>query len=81
MAFFEPEFGPGAAFGDAGVDGFFDDGGADAAGGFYFFTFVVEAEGCRRFGAVFVGGDLGSGEGVVVVEFFVVGPVGAAARC
>lgn len=81
VAFFEAELGPGAAFGDAGVDGFFDDGGADAAGGFDLFAVVVEAVGDVSFGAVFVGGDLGRGEGVGVVEFFVVGPVLAARRC
>ncbi len=78
MALLEAEFGPGLALGDAGVDGFFDDGGADAAGGFYFFAVVVEAVAGGGFGAVFVGGDLGGGEGVGVVELFVVGPVGAA---
>lgn len=78
VALFEAELGPGAAFGDAGVDGLFDDGGPDAARGFDFFAVVVEAvrDGC--FGAVFVSGDLGRGESVGVVEFFVVGPVGAA---
>jgi len=80
VALFEAELGPGAAFGDAGVDGLFNDGGTDTAGGFYLFAVVVEAVGDGGFGAVFVGGDLGGGEGVGVVEFFVVGPVGAAGR-
>ena len=78
MVLLEAEFGPGAAGGDAGVDGFADDGGADAADGFHFFAGVVEPVGCYCFGAVFVGGDLLGGEGAGVVEIFVVGPVGAA---
>ena len=78
MALFETKLGPGAALGDAGVDGFFDDGGADAAYGFDFLAIVVEAVGDGGFGAVFVGGDLGGRKDVGVVEFFVVSPVGAA---
>lgn len=79
VAFFETEFGPGFALGDAGVDVFFDDGGADAARGFDAFAIVVEAVRHYGFGAVFVGGDDLWREGGGVVEFFVVGPVWAAA--
>lgn len=78
VAFFETEFRPGFALGDTGVDIFFDDGGADAAGGFDAFAVVVEAVGCNSFGAVFVCGYDLWGEGGGVVEVFVVGPVGAA---
>ena len=58
----EPEFGPGPPLCDAGVDGFFDDGGADAARGLYAFAVVVEAVGCYCFGAIFVGGHLLRGQ-------------------
>lgn len=78
MAFFEAEFRPGAPFRHGGVDGFADDGGADAPGGFHLFAGIVEGVGDDRFGAVFVRGDGLWGEGGGVVEFFVVGPVGAA---
>ena len=56
MALFEPEFRPAFALRDAGVDVFFDDGGAYAAGGFDAFTVVVETVGNNGFGAVFVRG-------------------------
>ena len=80
VAFFQAEFGPAAALGNAGIHGFFDHGGADAARGFHFFAVVVEAISDGGFGAVFVGGDLRGREGVGVVEFFVIGPVGAAEK-
>ena len=76
MALFEPEFVPGAAFGDAGVDTLAVDGGANAAGGFDFLLAVIgEAVGYDGFGAVFVGIDRLWGERVGVVELVVVRPV------
>ena len=78
MPLFEPEFGPGAPFGDGGVDGFADDGRADAAGGFYFFAGVVEGVRDYCFCAVLVRGNGLRGKGRGIVEFFVVGPIGAA---
>ena len=82
MTLFEAELGPALALGDAGVDVFFDDGGADAAGGFDALAVVVEAVGYNGFGAVFVRGYGlgGQGCGVVEVVFDVVGPVWTASR-
>lgn len=56
MAFFEPKFRPAFALGDAGVDEFFDNGGAYAASGFDPFAVVVEPVGNDRFGTVLVRG-------------------------
>ena len=56
MTLFEPELGPAFALGDARVNVFFDDGGANAAGGFDAFAVVVEAVGDDGFGAVLVRG-------------------------
>ena len=56
MSLLEPEFGPASALGDAGVDVFFDDGGADAAGRFDPFAVVVVAVGDDGFGPVLVRG-------------------------
>ena len=67
VAFFVAEFRPGAPLGDFWVDGFADDGGADAARGFHFLAGVVEGVGDAGFGAVFVGGYLWGGEDVGVV--------------
>ena len=77
MALFEPEFCPALALGDARVDLFCDDGGADAAGGFDAFAVIVEAIGYYGFGAVFVRryGLGGQGGGVVEIVFDVVGPI------
>ena len=82
MALFETELGPAFALGDAGVDVFLDDGGADAAGSFDSFAVVVETVGDDGFGAVFVGrhGLRGQACGVFNVVFDVVGPVMAACR-
>lgn len=82
MALFEAELGPAFALGDAGVDVFFDDGGADAAGRLDAFAVVVEAVGYYCFCAVFVRryGLRGEGGGVVEVVFDVFGPVGTAGR-
>ena len=82
MALFEAELGPALALGDAGVDVFFDNGGADAAGGFDTLAVVVEAVGYDGFSAVFIRGySLGwQGCGVVEVVFDVVGPVWTADR-
>ena len=77
MSFLEAELRPRAPFGDPGVDGLFDDGGANAAGGFDLFACVVEAVGDYCFRAVFVGAHLLGGEGAGIIEFFVVSPVGA----
>ena len=57
MALFEPELSPSFALGDAGVDVFFDDGGADAAGDFDAFAVIIEAVGDDGFGAVLVRGN------------------------
>ena len=81
MALLEAEFGPGLALGDAGVDGFFDDGGADPARGLDLFAVVVEAVGYYGFRAVFVRGDGLWREGGGIVEVFVVGPEFAAGSC
>lgn len=78
VALFQPELGPPPAFGDARVDGFAHDGGADAAGRLDLFAGIVEGVGDDGFGAVFVGRDGLRRESGGVVEFFVVGPVGAA---
>lgn len=78
LALLEAEFGPALALGDARVDVLLDDGGAYSAGGLDFFAVVVEAVRYYCSGAVFVGGYLLWGEGGGIVEFFVVGPVGAA---
>ena len=56
MSLFEPEFRPALALGDAGVDVFFDDGGAYAAGGFDAFAVVIETVGDDGFGTVLVRG-------------------------
>ena len=67
MVFFQAEFGPGAAGGDAGVYGCGCCGGFYAAGGFDAFGGgVVEAVGGYGFGAVFVGGYGLGGEGAGV---------------
>lgn len=78
MAGLAAEFGPCAALGHTGVDGFFDDGGADAACGFHFFALVVVTIGDDGFGTVFVGGDLLRGKRGRLVEIFVISPVRAA---
>lgn len=57
VALFEPELRPAFALGDARVDVFLDDGGADATGGLDPFAVVVEAVGDDGFGPVFVRGD------------------------
>lgn len=80
MALFAAEFGPGPPLGDARVDGFLHDSGADAAGRFDLFVLVVKAVRDDGFGAIFVGGDLLRGKGERVVEIVIVGPVGAAAK-
>ena len=77
MSFLEPEFRPRTTFGDAGVDGFTGDGGADTTGGLDTLAFVVEAVGNDGLGTVFVGGDLLWRETGGIIEFFVVGPVAA----
>ena len=69
MALLAPELRPGPPFGDAGIDGFFDHGGADAAGGFHFLAVVVEAVGDYGLGTVFVCGDLRGGEGGGIIVF------------
>ena len=56
MSLFEPKLCPAFALGDAGVDVFFDNGGAYAANGLDSFTVVVETVGDDCFGAVLVGG-------------------------
>lgn len=57
VTLFEAEFRPRPSFGYTGVDGFANNGCADAAGGFHLFAGVVEGV-CRyRFGAVFIRGD------------------------
>ena len=56
MALFEPELGPASALRDAGVDVFFDDGGADAAGSLDPLAVVVETVGDDGFGPVLVRG-------------------------
>ncbi|KAL8668611.1 MAG: hypothetical protein Q9168_006763 [Polycauliona sp. 1 TL-2023] len=78
VALFEAELGPFAAGGNAGADGFADDGFADPLRKFDFFAGVIEGVGDFGLGAVFVGRDGGRGEGGGVVEFFVVGPIRAA---
>lgn len=78
VTFFAAELSPGAPLGDTRIDGFLDNRGSDAAGGFHFFAVVVEAVGDDGFGAIFVRGDLLWREGWRIVELFVVGPVGAA---
>ena len=82
MALFEAELGPAFALGDAGVDVFLDNGGADTAGGFDSFAVVVETVGDDGFGTVLVGrhGLRGQACGVFNVVFDVVGPVMAAGR-
>ena len=82
VALFEAELGPALALGDTGVDVFFDDGGADAAGGFDALTVVVEPVGYNGFGAVFVRGYGlgGQGRGVIEVVFDIIGPVWTADR-
>ena len=82
MALFEAELGPAFALGDAGVDIFLDNGGADAAGSFDSFAVVVETVGDDGFGTVLVGrhGLRGQACGVFNVVFDVVGPVMAAGR-
>ena len=80
VSLLEAELGPAAPRGDGGVDGLADDGGADAAGGLNALAVVVEAVGDDGLGAVFVGRDGLGGQGGGVVEFFVIGPVGAAAE-
>lgn len=57
VALFPAELGPRPPLGDAGVDSFLDDSGADATGRFHLFAVVVESIGDDGFGAVFVGGD------------------------
>jgi hypothetical protein len=69
------------SLGDARVDDFFVDGGADAAGRLDLLAVVVVAPGYDRFGAIFVGGDLLRGEILRLIEIFVVGPVLAAVHC
>ena len=78
VPFLQTEFCPTAPFGDAGVDDFADDSGADAARGLDFFAGIVEAVGHNGPGAVLVGGDLRTREDGGIIELFVVGPVGAA---
>lgn len=80
VAFFKAKFGPGATLRHAWIDGFFDNGGPDAASGFHFLPFVVKTIRYHRFGAIFVGGNLLGGEGGGVIEFFIVSPVRAAMR-
>jgi hypothetical protein len=78
VSFFFTEFWPCFAGCYGGVDCFAVDGGADTTGCFDAFTVIVETVGYYCFGAVFVGCYGLRGEGGGVVEFFVVGPVGAA---
>lgn len=56
VALFKAELGPAFALGHTGVDVFFDDGGANAAGSFDTLAVVVEAVGNDGFGAVLVCG-------------------------
>ena len=67
VTFLVAKFRPGAPLRYLGVDGFSDDGGADAPSGFNLLPSVVETVGYASFGTVFVGGDLGSGEGGGIV--------------
>ncbi len=80
VSFFHAEFCPAFTFGDARIYFLCFDGGADTACGLYSLAFVVEAVGHDIFGAIFVRGDSLGGQGRGVVEFIVVGPVGAAMR-
>lgn len=78
VALLETELLPFAAFGDLGVDVFADDGSLNSAGDLHFLVVIVETVGDDGLGAVLVRDHLLRGERGGVIEFFVVGPVGAA---
>lgn len=78
VALLETELLPFAAFGDLGVDVFADDGGFNSTGDLHFLVVIVETVGDDGLGAVLVRDHLLRGERGGVIEFFVVGPVGAA---
>lgn len=56
MPFLEPKLCPAFALGDAGVDIFFDNGGAYASSSLDTFAVVVEVVGDDSLGTVLVGG-------------------------
>lgn len=78
VALLKTELLPFAAFGDLGVDVFADDGSLNSAGDLHFLVVIVETVGDDGLGAVLVRDHLLRGERGGVIEFFVVGPVGAA---
>ena len=82
MSLLEPELRPSFALGDAGVDVFFDNGGAYAAGGFDTFAVVIETVRYDCFGTILVRGYnlRWKSCGIVKVVFDVVGPVWTANR-
>ena len=80
VALLESELFPFAAFGDLGVDVFADNGGLNSAGDLHFLVVIVEAVGDDGLGAILVRDHLLRGERGGVIEFFVVGPVGAAGK-
>lgn len=71
VTFLVAELGPGATLCYLRIDSFSDNGGADAPGCFYFFAGIVEAVGYAGFGAVFVGCDLGCGQGGGIIYIVV----------
>lgn len=67
MTFLVAELRPGATLCYLRIDSLADNGGADAPGCFYFFAGIVEAVAYAGSGAVFVGCDLGCGQGGGIV--------------
>jgi hypothetical protein len=80
VALLESELFPFAAFGDLGVDVFADNGGLDSASDLHFLVVIIEAVGDDGLGAVLVRDHLLRGESGGVIEFLIVGPVGAAGK-
>lgn len=78
VALLVSELFPFAAFGDLGVDVFTDHCGLNPAGDLHFLVVIVETVGDDGLGAVFVRDHLLRGERGGVIEFLIVGPVGAA---
>ncbi len=71
VTFLIAELRPGTTLCYLRIDGFSDDGGADAPSCFHFLAGIVEAVAYAGFGAIFVGCDLGCGQGGGIIYIIV----------
>lgn len=79
ISLLETELGPCFSLRHSRVDVFLYNGGADSACGFHFLAIVVKTVGYDGFGAIFICEYLLGRKCGGVIEFFIIGPVGAGA--